>query len=383
MDAVFLGGELQHPPLRAVVLGRALEGGGGRPAQLPDHRALWDAGQGAALIVAAQGFTLHGLLLDRPDAQDMARLAYYMAATGSGDSRHPVAAKVMTAQGQVAAAIWRADDMAVREQADWDIGAWTATWAAITTQAATEVMDYYGTKPADAVARAYPMIMARATSHVAALTDGARDDPALPDSGLRRRDVTPLALTRPYTDYFAVEAYDLRFRRFDGSDSAAVRRAVFSTSDAAILLPYDPQRDRVMLVEQFRAGPFARGDLAPWLLEPVAGRIDPGETAVQSATREAMEEAGLILHRLECVSRNYPSPGSTSEYFHIFVGLCDLPDRQAGTAGLAAEDEDIRSHILPFTQFLDLLDRDLLNVGPLVLAGHWLARHHARLRAAS
>jgi nudix-type nucleoside diphosphatase (YffH/AdpP family) len=199
---------------------------------------------------------------------------------------------------------------------------------------------------------------------------------------MRRADVVLQELARPYADFFAVEEHHLRFRRFDGTQSPVVKRAVFMASDAAILLPYDPVRDAVLVIEQFRAGPWARGDLAPWPLEPVAGRVDPGETPEDAAHREAAEEAGLVLHRLEKVSGNYPSPGSTSEFFHIFVGLCDLPDRLMGLGGVASEDEDIRSHILPWARFQDLLDRDLLTVGPLILAGHWLARHRARLRAA-
>ncbi|HSG54345.1 MAG TPA: tellurium resistance protein, partial [Paracoccaceae bacterium] len=62
---------------------------------------------------------------------------------------------------------------------------------------------------------------------------------------------------------------------------------------------------------------------------------------------------------------------------------CDLPDRIEGTGGVASEDEDIRSHVLPWAQFQDLLDRDVLTVGPLILAGHWLARHRERLRGAA
>ncbi len=54
-------------------------------------------------------------------------------------------------------------------------------------------------------------------------------------------------------------------------------------------------RDRVLLLEQMRAGPMLRGDANPWMLEPVAGMIDAGETPIRPALRECAEEAGLSL----------------------------------------------------------------------------------------
>ena len=123
------------------------------------------------------------------------------------------------------------------------------------------------------------------TSNAAARA-GVPGDPALPHSGLGRGDVQVADLTRAYADFFAVEEYHLSFRRFDGGHSPVVKRAAFVATDASILLPYDPRRDAVLVIEQFRAGPFARGDAAPWLLEPVAGRIDPGETPEGAARRD-------------------------------------------------------------------------------------------------
>ncbi len=379
MASLFVYGTLRHRPLLDIVLGRSLADRQVQRAHLPDHQVYWAADQAFPLITSATDAQAQGLLLVDLTQQDLARLASYE----NGFGYHMAPVTVTTVQGACATHSWFPDAGLWQAGPPWELQDWISRWGRTVSAAAVETMDYVDTHASADVARIYPAILARAASLIAAQDAEVPDDPALPDSGLRRTDVSAQALVRPYADFFAVQEHHLTFRRFDGSDSALVKRAVFCASDAAILLPYDPQRDRVMLLEQFRAGPFARGDHAPWALEPVAGRIDPGETPEVCARREAEEEAGLILHSLETVSRNYPSPGSTSEYFHIFVGLCALPDRLEGTGGLASEDEDIRTHILPYAQFLDLLDRDMLNVGPLVLAGHWLARHRDRLRAAS
>lgn len=378
MGALFVYGTLRHLPLLETVIGHPLSAVQARAARLPGHLARWAAGQAFPILVAEAGGMAEGLVLTGLSDQDMARLNFYEAGFGY----HLRRLEVQTTAGVVPAQVWFPDPGLWQAGAPFDLEDWRARWGDINLAAAEEMMGYTGRHDAAAIARMYPMIHARAAARVAALRAGAPDDPALPQSGLGRGDVAVQALERPYADFFAVEEYHLRFRRFDGGQSPVVKRAVFMASDAAILLPYDPLRDAVLVIEQFRAGPYARGDQAPWPLEPVAGRVDPGETPEEAAHREAAEEAGLVLHRLERVSGSYPSPGSTSEYFHIFVGLCDLPEGARATRGVASEDEDIRSHILPFAQFQDLLDRDLLTVGPLVLAGHWLVRHRARLRGA-
>jgi nudix-type nucleoside diphosphatase (YffH/AdpP family) len=120
-------------------------------------------------------------------------------------------------------------------------------------------------------------------------------------------------------------------RRFDGDAQRDVRRAVFRVTDAATVLPYDPVRDRILLLEQLRFGPLAQGDPAPWLLEPVAGLIDAGETPEETARREAAEEAGLVIGDLHFVARYYPSPGGVSQVLYSYIGLADLPD-EAGAA---------------------------------------------------
>lgn len=186
-----------------------------------------------------------------------------------------------------------------------------------------------------------------------------------------------------YANYFSVEEYDFRHSRFDGGTSPEINRAAFISSDAATVLPYDPKRDLVLVVEQIRSGPLARGAENPWLLEPIAGRVDPFETPEDCARREAGEEAGLTLDRLIEAARYYPSPGAKAEFLYSYIALCDLPDDLPRFGGLASEAEDIRAHLLPFEELMALIDTPEFASGPLILSALWLAAKRDGLRRAA
>ena len=208
------------------------------------------------------------------------------------------------------------------------------------------------------------------------------ENPTLAGSNLGPKIVTSYANRTVYNGFFSVKEYDLSFTKFDGSKSDIVTRSALISFDAVIVLPYDPIHDRVLLVEQFRAGPFARQDEDPWCLEPIAGLIDQGETPEEAGLREAHEEAGLTLSRLELVARSYPSPGISTEFFHQYIGITSLPETTGLVSGLASEAEDIRSHIFCFSDFLKMIDAGQITVGPAILLGLWLAQHRDKLRAA-
>lgn len=183
--------------------------------------------------------------------------------------------------------------------------------------------------------------------------------------------------------FFSLKTIDLRHPTFSGLMSDRIQREVFVTSDAAIVLPYDARRDRVLLVEQFRMGPFVRGATRPWSIEPVAGRVDAGEAPENTAHREAEEEAGITLLGLEKIAGYYPTPGYSTEYFHSYLGLVDLPQLGGRIGGLADEGEDIKTHILDFAAAMELVTTGRAENGPLILSMLWLQRERSRLRAAN
>ncbi|MDS9467488.1 NUDIX domain-containing protein [Paracoccus sp. MBLB3053] len=184
----------------------------------------------------------------------------------------------------------------------------------------------------------------------------------------------------PYSGYFSVEMLTLRQRRHRGDWSPDLLRAVFVSGDATVVLPWDPRRDRVLLIDQFRPGPAARGDAQPWLYETIAGRVDAGETPGQAAIREGVEEAGLSIQHLIEGPHHYPSPGAMAEFLYLYVGIAELPDEVAGFGGLDIEDEDIRSHVVPRSELTRMAQAGELRNGPLLTLALWLELSAERLR---
>ena len=183
-----------------------------------------------------------------------------------------------------------------------------------------------------------------------------------------------------YKGFFSVEEHDLSYRKFNNQQSSILTRSALISSDAVIVLPYDPVNDRILLIEQFRAGPYVKGDENPWVLEPIAGLIDEEETPESAGIREAQEEAHLKIKRLELVARSYPSPGISTEFFHQYLGIVELLDSSNIIAGLSSENEDIRSHIFEYEQFFGMIESGKVKVGPLILLGLWLSKNRNRLR---
>ncbi|NDR58319.1 NUDIX domain-containing protein [Aliiruegeria sabulilitoris] len=373
MEPIFLYGTLCHEPLRQLVVGAHTAP---TPARLPDHAVYWARGESYPLIVTESGSTAEGLLLCDASDQAIARMDYYEGAFGY--RLQPV--DVLTEAGPVRACIYVPPPTGTEVGAPWDLAAWAERWGPLSCMTAEEVMEDMDHRTPKEVARRFGPLRARAQARLNAQNENTpttlRHKAGADDIALKRRRLA-------YANFFSVEEYDLTHRRFRGDHGAVLNRTAFVSGDAVTILPYDPVRDRVLLVEQFRAGPYARGDKQPWLLEAIAGRIDGGETPEQAALREAEEEAGLTVRDLRLVSQYYPTPGAKTEYLFGYLATADLPDEAAGLGGLEGEGEDIRTHVIGFDHAMDLLQSGEINVGPLILLLLYLARSRAELRAAA
>jgi ADP-ribose pyrophosphatase len=181
-----------------------------------------------------------------------------------------------------------------------------------------------------------------------------------------------------YKGFYQLDRLHLRHELFDGGTSKDMTREVFVRHDAVCVLPYDPKRDEVVLLEQFRVGSMLK-TANPWLVEMVAGLIDKAEQPEEVAHREAEEEAGLTLHSLWPITKYFPSPGGSNEFVHLYLGHCDS-EGVGGLFGLKEENEDIRVTVWAYEDALQAVrDGKIINAATII-ALQWLALNREEVR---
>lgn len=191
-------------------------------------------------------------------------------------------------------------------------------------------------------------------------------------------DVQIVAKTREFQGYFAIDRWHVRHRTFAGGWTGDIVREIFERGHAVVVILYDPVRDSIALIEQFRAGALAAGQY-PWLIECVAGIIDDGETPEQVAIREAHEEAGAKPDHIEHIGKFIITPGGSSETVELFVAQVDC-SRIDGLHGLPHEGEDIRVFTLPVVEAYGMVKDGRIANSMAVVAIQWLMLEREALR---
>lgn len=174
-----------------------------------------------------------------------------------------------------------------------------------------------------------------------------------------------------HSGFLRVSRYTLRHRLFEGGWSEAFTREILERNPGVGVLLYDPDLDKVVLVEQFRAGCLGNS-AGPWVLELVAGIIDTNESPEEVARREAREEAGLEVTTLIPVCDYYNSPGGSSEHLSIVCAHADAL-QAGGVHGLDHEHEDIRTVVLDRQEAMAAIATGRINNAMAIIALQWLA----------
>jgi ADP-ribose pyrophosphatase len=184
-----------------------------------------------------------------------------------------------------------------------------------------------------------------------------------------------------YNGFFKLMRYTVKHTLFAGGWSADMPREVLERGHAVAVLPYDPVRDEVVLVEQFRAGAIsvAKTPDEAWLLEVVAGIIEVGEQPLEVVHRETREEAGCEISDLIPLYHFFGSPGGAAETTQLFCGRVDS-SQIGGVYGIAEEHEDIQVHVVSFAESQRLLAEGKIRAAPAVIALQWLALNRESLR---
>ena len=196
--------------------------------------------------------------------------------------------------------------------------------------------------------------------------------------GMDSKQVEILEEKAEYEGFFSLTSYRLRHTLYQGGWSEVIRRELFHRSRCVGVVLYDPELDRVVLIEQFRIGAVKSKEV-PWLIEIVAGAIEEGESPESVAIRESEEEAGCSPRELIRIGEFFTTPGANSERLVLFCGLVDSKG-VGGIYGLPEEHEDIRVFVVDFDEAFSWVESGVIDSAIPIIGLQWLAMNRKRFR---
>lgn len=161
----------------------------------------------------------------------------------------------------------------------------------------------------------------------------------------------------------------LKYKKYDGGWSNKVKRELFGGAQVSAVLPYDPVKKEIVLIQQFRPGTIFK-DVDNYLNEIVAGIIDDGESPEITAKRECLEETGCEIKKLIPIQGYFPAPGSSQSFYHLFIGEIKTFEGER-VMGLKNENEDILVKSFKIDEIKEKLYRGEFINGLTLVALQW------------
>ncbi len=156
-------------------------------------------------------------------------------------------------------------------------------------------------------------------------------------------------------NWYTLQKITFEYQREDGKWEAQSREAYDRGNGAAILL-YNTKKGTVILTRQFRMPTYINGNQSGMMIEVCAGLLD-GDHPEDCIRKEAEEETGYKLDKVEKVFESYMSPGSVTEILHFFVGCYEDRMKVSDGGGADEETENIEVLELDFQTALDMITK--------------------------
>lgn len=199
-------------------------------------------------------------------------------------------------------------------------------------------------------------------------------------------DVDIIEKTTPFKGYIQIDRYLLKHALYEGGMSDVLSREIMERGHVGSVLLYDPDLDLFVLTEQFRPAahiakqsPWWGDDFSPWMVECVAGMLEPDEQPEDLCRRESIEEANCTVTELYPIYHYFSSPGCLTESVFLFLGRVDA-SKAGGVHGLKHEHEDIRVFTASPEETYQMLEDGRIVNSMTMIAVQWFQLNRDKLR---
>jgi ADP-ribose pyrophosphatase len=184
--------------------------------------------------------------------------------------------------------------------------------------------------------------------------------------------VTVYSKNRVFNGFFKIDEVEVSFERFDGQMSRRLTRLCFERGDSVAAVIYNRDSQRAIFVNQFKYPTYEKGP--GWIMETLAGIIEPGETPESAVRREVLEEAGYQVDHLEPIATFYVSPGGSSERIVLYYVEVSSNGKRGEGGGVPSEGEDIETVEFSIEELAGLLTSGGVQDAKTIVGIQWLLR---------
>lgn len=142
------------------------------------------------------------------------------------------------------------------------------------------------------------------------------------------------------------------------------RREVYDRGNGATILLYNREKNSVVLTRQFRIATYLNGNESGELIETCAGLLDD-DTPEDCIRKEAIEETGYQVGKVEKLWEAYMSPGGVTEILHFFAA--EYSEAQRANKGGGVEDEEITVLEVSFPEALAMVKNGRIRDGKTIM----------------
>ena len=154
-------------------------------------------------------------------------------------------------------------------------------------------------------------------------------------------------------NWYTLNKYSYDYQKPSGEWERQEREAYDRGNGSTILL-YNAAKQSVILTRQFRLPTFVNGNSDGMLVEACAGLLEE-HNAEDCIKKEAEEETGYKIDKVEKIFEAYMSPGSVTEILYFFVAEYSDEMKVSEGGGLAHEQEDIEVLELSFDDAFSMI----------------------------